>query len=333
MQKKASHTLKLILSVVLAALLLYFAFRGISWKEFLSGLETTSWSYVILSLVTAFAALVLRALRWRQQLKAIDQDAGFQRIWDGSNIGNFLNIIIPGVGEFYRCAYVSHKKSGYDRTFGTIIMERAWDVLAIVCLLAGAILTNTDVLLPFMRKHVMEPFVGRFNFSLWWIIAILSAILAALLICIFAFREKNRVAGKCADAISGALNGFLAFRKIKGKALFLAYTIGIWVMYILMTFLTFKAVPGLQQLSFSDAVFISAVGNIASVIPTPGNLGAYHYLVGLAISNIYLNSSEILAIPLLFATLSHGSHAVLLIIMAIISYIAVEISNTKDKEK
>ena len=323
MEKKASQGLKLLLSVALAAALLYFAFRGIDWHDFLSGLRTTDWLYITLSMIAAYIALVLRAERWRGQLTAINPGIERHRIWHGSNIGNFLSLIIPGLGEFYRCAQVTDKKVGYDKTFGTILMERSWDILAILVLLVGAVLTNTDVLLPFMRDNIMTPFAEKFRLSIWWIAAAGAFAAASAVLLIFRFRERSSFCARCAGALKGVMEGFTAFAGMKRKWLFLLYTAGIWVMYILMSYFTFKAVPGLGHLSFTDAVFISAVGNIASVIPTPGNLGAYHYLVGLAISSIYLGASEILATPLLFATLSHGSHAVLLIILGIFSYIAV----------
>lgn len=325
MKANASKIVKYILSLVLAAALLYFAFRGLDWKEFWTGLKTTRWGFVLLSLVAAIAALVFRAERWRLQLVTLDDSIRRITIWDGSNIGNFLSLVIPGIGEFFRCGHVTTKKASYDKTFGTIIMERAWDILAIVVLLLIAVATETDKLVPFMQNHILGPFTHRFSFSIWWLVGGVIVIVAAIIWVIYAFRDRSRFCAKCADAVKGILQGFTAFGKMHKKWLFITYTAAIWVSYIVMAYFTMLAVPGIDHLVFEDAVFISAVGNIASVIPTPGNLGAYHYIVGLAISTIYLGATEILAAPLLFATLSHGSHAVLLIILAIISYIAVAV--------
>lgn len=329
MKANASKIIKYVLSLLLAAALLYFAFRGLDWKEFWGGLRTTRWGFVLLSLVAAVAALVFRAERWRLQLVTLDDSIRRITIWDGSNIGNFMSLIIPGIGEFFRCGHVATKKAGYDKTLGTIIMERAWDILAIVALLLVAVATETDKLVPFMRDHILEPFAHRFSFSIWWLVGGAVVIVAGIVWIIYAFRGRSRFCARCADAIKGILQGFAAFGRMNRKWLFILYTAAIWVSYIFMAYFTMLAVPGVDHLVFEDAVFISAVGNIASVIPTPGNLGAYHYIVGLAISTIYLGAGEILAAPLLFATLSHGSHAVMLIILAIISYIAVAVRKNK----
>ena len=325
MKVNAPKMVKYVISLLLAAALLYFAFRGQDWKEFWEGLRTTRWGFVLLSLVPAIAALVFRAERWRLQLVTLDDSIRRIRIWDGSNIGNFLSLVIPGIGEFYRCAHVSTGKAGYDRTFGTIVMERAWDILAIVLLLLAAVAAESDKLVPFMQDNILGPFAHRFNFSIWWLVGGIVLTLAGIILTIFALRSHSRFCDRCAKMLTGILQGFTTFGRMDRKGLFIAYTAAIWVSYIAMAYFTMLAVPGVDHLVFRDAVFISAVGNIASVIPTPGNLGAYHYIVGLAISTVYLGAGGILAAPLLFATLSHGSHAVLLIILAIISYIAVAV--------
>lgn len=320
--------LKYIISLALAAALLYFAFRGIDWKEFWSGLKTTDWGWIVMSLAAAYVALVFRAERWRLQLVTLDGTIKRSTIWHGSNIGNFVSLIIPGAGEFVRCGHVSSKSATYDKAFGTIVVERAWDIIAIAVLLLLSVLLGGEDLGTFMNDEILTPFAHRFSFSLWWLVGGAAILFAAALAAIFTFRGKNRICAKAADAVLGIFKGISAFGKMKGKALFLIYTAGIWCSYIFMAYFTMLAVPALHHLAFRDALFISAIGNIASVVPTPGNLGAYHYIVGLAVSTIYLGATTIQAEPLLFATLSHGSHAVLLIVLAIHSYIAVSLEKS-----
>jgi hypothetical protein len=88
-------------------------------------------------------------------------------------------------------------------------------------------------------------------------------------------------------------------------------------MYVLMCWAGFKALPMLDSLTFVDALFISAVGNIASVIPVPGGIGAYHYLVALTLQSIYAATWDT---GILYATLCHETHAILIIVLGILSY-------------
>lgn len=322
-----SKALKYALSVALAAVLLYFAFRSLDWRAFVQGLAHTDWWYIIVSMLAGVAALVFRAERWRLQLIPLNPEIGRGTIWHGSNIGNLLSIIIPGTGEFYRCGFIAGKSGRYDKVFGTIVMERSWDLLAVGMLLVLAVLGSGSVIGPFMQEKVLSPLSARMNLPLALAIA-LGAVAAASL-GIFLLRRKVGLCGKICEAVKGILQGFSAFGAIPRKGLFLLYTACIWAMYVLMTYFTFLAIPELTRLSLLDALFISAVGNIASVIPTPGNLGAYHYLVGIALSSLYIPAEMALGEPgtigLLCATLSHGSHALLLGILALWSWIAVTV--------
>lgn len=332
MNDKAGKVIKYLLSLAVAAVLVYLAFRGTDWRDFFNSLAATDWWLVILSMIAGVVALVFRAERWRSQLLALDTEIGRHSVWHGSNIGNFLNVVVPGIGEFYRCAHVSTKKASYDKTLGTILMERSWDVLAIVFLLVLAAVLNTDTIVPFMKDNVIGPFSSRFDFSLWWVLGAFAVVLVIAFAVVFRCREKSRVCGRLAGWICGMARGFAAFGKMRRKGLFVLYTVGIWMMYIFVTYLTFLALPGLAGLTFADAIFISAIGNIASVIPTPGNIGPYHYLVGLAISTIYLGSASMTADGLLCATLSHGSHAILVILLGVVSYLGISFSRKQQRD-
>ena len=325
MKDKAGKVVKYILLVLIAVALVYLAFRGLDWKNFVQGLKGTDWWYIILSMLVFTLAVVFREERWRSQLLPFDSSISRFSVWHASNVGNLLNVAIPGSGELYRCAYVSTALSPYDRTFGTILMERAWDVLAIAVLLAVSVLTNVEVIGDFLLENVAGPFAERFSFSVWWIVggAIVFAVCAVYLI--FRLGRKHPFFAKVSLSLKGIFAGFRSFRQVRSKPLFILYTLGIWMCYILVSYLIFKAVPSLGHLTFADAVFISAVGNIASVIPTPGNIGPYHYLVGLALSTIYLGSGGMEATGLLYATLSHGAHAALILILGLYSYIRVSL--------
>ncbi len=313
---KAKEVLKYSLSLALAVLLVWFAFCSVDWTAFVEGLKQTRWGYLAPFFAASIGALVLRAFRWQALLKSSGHRSGWLTVWDANNVGNLANVAIPGSGEFIRCGYVAGK-SGYADVLGTAVMERAWDVLAIFFLILLALVLDRGKFGPFFVEQVWEPLSGSLDFSLWWLLALLVLLLAAGLWAVFHFRMRSRLCARIANALISIGNGFASFRKLERKGLFLLYTIGIWGMYLLMCFSIQKAVPDLAGLRLEDALFFTAVGNIASVIPVPGGIGAYHYLVALSVSSIYGMSWET---GILFATLQHELHAVLIILLGVISY-------------
>ena len=316
MTARLKDILKYILSLALAVLLVWFAVRSVDWKAFLEGLGVTRWGYVIPFLAASVAALVLRTTRWRDLLRSAGHDVGWLRVWDSHNVGNLANVALPGSGEFIRCGYVVGKK-GYGDAFGTAMMERAWDLAAVVVLIVLALFLDRDKFRPFFVDQIWTPLSGRLNFSLWWLVGLGVLLLAVAVWATFRFRSRNRFCGKIADAVASVGRGFVSFGKLPRKGLFLLYTAGIWVMYLLMCYSILKAVPALSGLGLEDALFFPAVGNIASVIPVPGGIGAYHYLVALSVSTLYGGTWET---GLLFATLQHELHAALVVLLGVVSY-------------
>lgn len=319
MHKKTVKVLKYILSVVLAAVLVYFAFRSVEWTAFLEGLKQTRWGYVALFFAVSVGALIFREERWRTMMSPLDPDVKRLDAWDSANVGNMTNVVLPGAGEFVRCGYISSKKMSYDKAFGTIVCERAWDVASVLVLFIMALAIKWKDFGGFFIKNIYEPLFGKEAGKGYGLVLaiILIAIVAGIVFSIYKLRNRIGFCRKIADAIKGMATGFASFAHIKDKRLFIFSTLGIWIMYLLMTYLMFKAVPPLSHLGIIDAIFISSIGNIASVIPVPGGIGAYHYLTALSLSSLYGCSWET---GILFATLSHELHAVLIVVLGVISY-------------
>ena len=317
--------IKYTVSFLLAGVLVYFAFRGVDWQAFWNGLQQTRWGWVALFIVFSVLALVLREERWRAIIRPLDPSAGRLDVWDSINVGNLVNVVLPGAGEFLRCGYVSRKgRLSYDKALGTIVCERVCDLVAIFLLFGVALATGWSKFGGFFVEQIWQPLAGRLSFSAWWLLAAVVLVFVGFFWVVFHWRHSNKTMGRIASWISGLGAGFSGIARMEQKWLFVLYTVGIWAMYVCMSWTGLKALPMLDSLGFADALFISAVGNIASVIPVPGGIGAYHYLVALTLQSIYAASWDT---GILYATLCHESHAVLIIVLGVVSYFAFTVRN------
>jgi len=326
MSKKAANIIKYSLSAILAVVLVWFAFRGVDWKAFWEGLRQTRWFYVVLYFIVALLALVFRVERWHALMKPLDAEIRRLHVWDSLNVGNIINIVLPGAGEFARCGYVSSKRMSYDKAFGTIACERLSDVVAIVILLITALALKWESFAPFFAENIWGPMAGRMGGSLPWLLAALAVLLAVFFWAVFRFRSSVRLFAKIADTLKGLGTGFASVAQMERKWPFLLSTLGIWAMYVMMLWCTIRALPQLDSLGMVDALFLSAVGNMASVIPVPGGIGAYHYLVALATQSLYGVSWDT---GILLATLGHEAHAILIIVLGVISYVRFSLRKKK----
>ena len=350
MKAESKKILKIALSFALAGVFVFFAFRGIDWASFAQDIRQTRWIWVLAFCVVSVGALIFRMLRWQALLRPLhggadaaesvsggsaaggadgaDGKVSALRVWDANNVGNIVNVVIPGSGEFVRCGYMTGGRASYDKVLGTVVTERICDVLAIVLLMAIAILCGSEQMKQFFRTNIAGAAAGQL--SLLWVLAGVLLLLAAGVWALWHFREHNAFCGKIADKLKGFAGGMTSFVRMRKKWLFIIYTIGIWTMYVLMSYSIIKAMPELSHLGAADALFLCAIGNFASVIPVPGGIGAYHYLVALSLSGIYGVSWET---GLLNATLNHELHAILILLLGAVSYVSLTLQSRKAAKK
>lgn len=322
-------SLKYLASAALAALLLWVSFREVEWKDFMEGLRQCRWGYVLLSMAAGSFAFWLRGLRWRRLLIPIDDSITRFTAFNGVNIGNISNYIFPRIGEFVRCGVITrrsapvdpadphHKKATYDKVLGTVVLERSWELLVMLLLLAVVVTAGFRRFGGFFVEQIWNPMSERLDFSIWWIVALLIILAAAALFALWRFRDTNTFCKKVWGIFRGILQGFSSCFRMEKPWLFFAYTAFIWIMYWLMAASTVWAVPFLEGLDIIDALFLSLVGGIGFAVPVPGGIGAFHFVISLALSVIYGLPMEM---GIVYATLSHTSQAITQIIFGLFSY-------------
>ena len=325
MAKKALKILEYIILFGLGVVLVWFALRGI---DFVDHLNDVRWGFVALSGLCCLLALFLRAERWKDMLLPLNPSATFVKAWDANNLGNLSYLVVAGSGDFVRAAAVTTKTATYDKVFGTILMERVWDSFMVIVVTVLAIVFKQDAIITFLKESVLKPAAGRLSLKIWIILGVLILAIVVFCVLIYKLRDKSKFFGKIAQWLKGVFDGLKAFLVMDRKGRFAIYTLMIWFFYVAMCQCVFWAMPGLESMTFADALFLSAIGNFATIVPVPGGMGAFHYLIALAMSQIYGFGWEV---GILFATLTHESRTILLVVLGAISAGAVAIRRGKRK--
>ena len=349
MKDNIKKTLKYLASAALAVLLLWVSFREVEWAEFWNQLKTCRWELILLSMVAGSAAFWVRAIRWRQLLLPIDDSITRTTTFNGINIGNISNFVFPRIGEFVRCgvitrhsAYVTpssdsahssalseelssstdlkglQKKATYDKVLGTVVLERGWELLVMLLLLAVVLVGGFDRFGAFFVEQIWTPMSENLNFSIWWIVAVFIVLAVAAIYALWKFRARNPFCSRLWGIFKGIGQGFLSCFRMEKKWLFFAYTALIWLTYWLMAASTVWAAPFLADLTVIDALFLSLVGGLGFAVPVPGGIGAFHFIISLALAGLYDIPMEM---GIIYATLSHTSQAITQIAFGAGSYI------------
>ena len=321
MKNALTKASKYILSLSIAVIMLWFSFRDVEWSDFISGVKSCRWEFIILSMIAGAFAFWLRALRWRQLLLPIDPSVRRITTFNGVNIGNISNFVFPRIGEFVRCGVIVRRSRDkgvtYDKVLGTVVLERGWELLVMLLMLVIVILGGFERFGTFFMEQIWQPLSSSTDINLWWIVIVLGMVGAAIAYLIWRYRETNTVCAKVWAVVKGLGQGFSSCLRMDKKWLFFAYTALIWMTYWFMASCTMWAAPFLDGLDMIDALFLSLVGGLGFAVPVPGGIGAFHFVIGLALSVVYGVPMET---GIIYATLSHTSQAITQIIFGLGSY-------------
>ena len=331
MKQTVTKAFKYILSISIAVVLLWFSFRDVEWAEFMAGVKACRWEFIVLSMVAGAFAFWLRALRWRQLLLPVDPSITRMVTFNGINIGNISNFVFPRIGEFVRCGVIvrrsepvdpsvpEHKKASYDKVLGTVVLERGFELLVMLMMLAIVITCGFERFGSFFMEQIWLPLSSRTGLNLWWVVLIICAAGAVLIYYIWKYRQTSRICNKIWSVAYGLIQGFSSCLRMEKKWLFFAYTALIWMTYWLMAASIMWAAPFLEGLDMIDALFLSLVGGLGFAVPVPGGIGAFHFIIALALSVVYDIPMET---GIIYATLSHTAQTITQIVFGIGSYVS-----------
>ena len=317
MKERTGKLLKYSASAAIAVLLLWVSFKEVEWKDFFSLLKECRWGLVLLSMLAGYLAIIVRSVRWRMLLHPMDANLTSLQCYDGVNVGRLSDLLVPHMGEFVRCAVVSRRHLTYDKVLGTVLVERSWDILSLIALVVAFLLTASSRFTTFFTEDILTPVSGKLSFSIWWLLALVAVLIALLFLFIYKTRERFGICGKVCGFFGGLWEGIKTCLKMKRKGVFFLYTILLWMLFLMTSYLVIISLPQSAGMGLSDALFLMLVGSFAAIVPVPGGFGAFHYVISLALSTIY---GVPWAAGIVFATLSHESQAIMSIVAGLASY-------------
>jgi len=324
MDKKAQNILKYSFWIALAAVLVYFCLRAIDWKEFGAALQQCRWIYVVLAMLVGAAAQWFKGARWQLLLEPLDASASRITCFNAYNICMASNLVLPRAGELIRLGYaVKHsaldaqgkRVLGFDKVLGTAVVERSWDALVCLSMLAALLVIMWDSMSAFLQERL-----GGVNaMALAWTLAGLAILGLAFLLLSWLLRDKGL--GKIWGFVRGIGAGLSSFAHMRGWWLFLLYTLLIWGCHWLTSAAIVWAlqdIPAFSSLTLTDAFLLMVLGSSSAIIPVPGGFGAYHGLVAGALMSFW---NIPLGTAMIYATLNHESQVVMQALCGVASYI------------
>ena len=285
MKKKAISFLKYLFFLGLGVFLVWWSLHQIpdsKWNEFLHSLTHAKYWLILPVFVILTLSHLFRSLRWRILMQPMGYAPSIPNTFFAVMIGYLANLAVPRLGEVLKCTVLArYEKVPAEKLVGTIVVERAIDVICLGLLFLLAFITQYDVVGDYARQIFEQLFKNKNgHLSYWKAVSILVFLFIAFIALKVWFKQFShlKIVIFLKRMIRGIWEGLISVLKLQQKGLFILYTIGIWSMYILGTWVGLMATQGTENLSITVAISALAFASIGMIV-TPGGIGAYAYFL------------------------------------------------------
>ncbi|MSQ78511.1 MAG: flippase-like domain-containing protein [Flavobacteriaceae bacterium] len=325
MNKSLKKTIQYSSILAIGGAFLWFVFAGTDWTELWSKIINANYYWISLGMAIGIVSHYLRGLRAVLLYEPMGFKVPVKHSFYAVLIGYFINYIIPRAGELSRCASLYKTDDiPVNKSLGTVVAERAFDLLLLVLILSFITLSQLDLINKVITKlggeteSVTEP--RNFYLSIKFMLLVFVVVTGS----VFLLFRKRLLAVPLVQKVlvlaKGFWEGIMTVRKVSKPSLFWIYSSGIWLGYLMMMYCCLKGMDATNQLGIMACATVFALGCVGIVIPAPAaGAGTYHYFIILALSMYDIPREDALA----YATLVHGAQMILLIGLGAVSSVMV----------
>jgi uncharacterized protein (TIRG00374 family) len=252
------------------------------WVQIKSAVQRAKAWLIVPVIVMLVLSHFIRAVRWKILMEPLGYKPSTFNTFAAVMIGYLVNAGVPRLGEVVKCTLLSkYEKVRADKLIGTIVMERAVDVVCLALVFVAAL---------FFQGHVIGEYVGSLfgsffrdangQTSVTRITLYIGGFCVFIAIIYFLLKRFGHIdaVGKIKTILKGILHGLQSIRFIKHKGWFVFHSLLIWSLYLFSTTLGILALQETAHLGIEGSLTTLAVGSVGMVL-TPGGIGAYPLLV------------------------------------------------------
>lgn len=251
---------------MLGIFLVWYSFHKVSFALLLVYFKNSHYGWIVLGMIFGLLSHLSRAYRWLFILEPLNHKISFKNSVMAIFSGYLINYTIPRAGEIVRATLISNYEDvPFEKGFGTIVSERIADLIMMFGIMSITLFLQFDFIYGFLVEKI-NPLNMMVIFTLLG--------LMGFLIFLFVKKSNSQIALKIRTFITGLIEGMLSIFKMKKKWAFIFHTIFIWVMYVLMFYVTSFAISDLNTLPLGG-VLVGFIAGSFSIAATNGGIGSY----------------------------------------------------------
>ncbi len=341
MKKNLFTALKLILFLGIGFFFIWIFVKDLTDEQkhqIFKSFSAANYWWLILCFVIGLLSHVFRTIRWNMLINTIGYQPKFKNTFLSLMIGYFANLAIPRLGEISRCTILTkYEKIPFEKSFGTVIAERAFDFLTFLVLFFVNLIFQYKTISGYVNEKITLPLKSKFEFFGK------GYLLYAFIFCVICFTIfiwiyhkrllKYRFYQKILAILKGFLEGLKSLAKVKNPFMFMVYTVLIWMMYYLMSYVCFYSFVETSNPGFYS-VFSVLVMCTIGIMVVQGGIGIYPVIVAETLTQYSIPDARVPNITgFALGWLIWGAQTFIIILAGIVSLIMLPIINNKPDDK
>lgn len=284
MHKRLFTILQYIVFLGAGIFLVWWSVHKLSDKdylEFIRSLKSANYYLLIPVFIILTVSHLSRAIRWQILMGSMGYSPKLSNTFSAVMIGYLANFAFPRLGEVLKCTILSkYEKVPPDKLVGTILVERAVDMLSLLIVVIIALLTQAKVVGGYAKEVFLKYFSQNTQSFVINISIFFLCLIALFFLMRFLFKKFRHIkfVQKIKGIFKGILIGLLSVKTMKNKWLFIFHSVLIWSCSLGGTYLGFFAISETSSLPVMSAFPVLVFGTVATII-TPGGIGLYPVFV------------------------------------------------------
>lgn len=314
MNKKLKTILKITLPLLLGIALVWYSLSKITLYELLQYFKDADYKWIGLGMFLGVLSHLSRAYRWKFMLEPMGYTLRLQNSVMAVFSAYLVNYTIPRAGEITRASIVTNYEGiPFEKGFGTIVSERIADMLVMLIIILVTLFLEFEFIIKFFSERFDAIKIG---------LSLAALGLAFLIFFVYIKRSSSVFANKLKGFVKGLIEGVLSILRMKQKWPFIFHTFFIWIMYILMFYVTTFSLSETSNLPLA-AILIGFISASFSIAATNGGIGSYPVAVFAAFSIFGITKEPSIA----FGWIMWSSQTIIIIIFGGLSLLYLPIFN------
>jgi len=289
MKRILFQVLKIVVPIALGVWLVYYSYAQLDDQqriELFDAFRMADPRWLLGCLVIGWLSHASRAWRWRYLLDPLGHRVGFWSSYHAVMAGYFMNMLLPRAGEASR-AVTLYRLEGvpFERGFGSILAERAVDMVMLLAITAATVAMQLD------KVDLFKDRIAAFRASqvtsvddggIPWVMLIGAVVFIAMIGAAYMVWSRPALRARAMDAVRGFIAGVRSVFSTKDKGAFILHTFIIWGLYIAVFIMGFQSLPSTSDVPL-DGLLAGFIAGSVGIILVQGGIGVFPAFVALIV--------------------------------------------------